>query len=85
MPNCVICGEQSDRWCGKCGRDICLPDTRYYVDEANIAITRNALPECTICSPPKFPRPYTWTRAVAQGEWELDWFPPGQEPLVRRP
>jgi hypothetical protein len=70
MATCWICGNKPDRRCGKCGADICPTDTRYYVDEANIAITRNAIPECAMCFPPRFPRPYTWVRAVAQGEWE---------------
>jgi hypothetical protein len=80
---CRVCGEPAKQRCYKCAAEICHADTRFYVDEANIAITRNAPPECSMCFPPKFPRPYTWARAIAQDE--ADWFPPGREPLVPRP
>jgi hypothetical protein len=73
MATCWTCGNPAAKRCGKCAADICLTDTRYYVDEANIAITMNAIPECVMCSPPTYPRPYTLVRAVAQGEWEPDW------------
>lgn len=82
---CWICGDPGTTRCSICGATMCLADTRYYVDEANIAITRSAKPECSMCHPPTFPRPYSYVRALERGEWEPDWFPIGQEPRVERP
>lgn len=68
---CRICGGTAKDRCHKCGADICLIDTRFYVDEANIAITRSAQAECSRCAPPKYPRPYEYARAIERGEWDL--------------
>lgn len=68
---CWVCGDPAKARCHKCGADVCPTDTRFYVDEANRAITAAAKPECARCSPPKFPRPFSLARAVERGEWEL--------------
>ena len=69
--HCRVCGDKAITRCHKCTADVCATDTRFYVDEANIAITRSAKPECSRCSPPQFPRPYELVRAIERGEWDL--------------
>jgi ribosomal protein L37E len=82
---CRICGFPAKLRCYKCGADVCDADGRYYFDGNNKAVSENAKPECPMCFPPTYPRPYSWVRALERGEAELDWFPPGSEPLVPRP
>ena len=39
---CVICGMNTAVKCKKCGKDFCLRHIYQYVDESNIAITKNS-------------------------------------------
>ena len=67
---CWICGEPAKTRCYKCGADTCETDTRFYHDDSNRAINASAKPQCTMCFPPKFPRPFTFVRALERGELE---------------
>ena len=69
--SCWVCGSTPASRCHKCGADICTEDTRYYHDDTNRAINASAKPECSMCFPPKFPRPFSFARAVERGEWEI--------------
>lgn len=51
-PVCVECGEKAvgeySGPCSVCKAPTCPRHTYYYVDESNIAVTRNALPKCLL-------------------------------------
>lgn len=72
MTSCLTCGAKATLTCHTCQSPICGNHSRYYVDESNEAITKSARPQCDRCAPPKFPRPYTLWRAVAQGEYDIE-------------
>lgn len=67
-----MCGDPAPMVCFRCGAPTCGSCAQFWVDESNIAITRNAKPECRTCRPPQHPRPYTLTRALAEDEFDLD-------------
>lgn len=46
---CVICGADTVVKCKKCGKDLCLGHIYQYVDESNIAITKNSPMLCAEC------------------------------------
>lgn len=69
--DCWVCGAPSKTACYRCGAKVCAEDTRYYFDDSNIAITQNAKPECSMCAPVKYPRPFAFARAVERGEWDV--------------
>ena len=46
---CEICGRYTVVKCSKCGKDVCLAHVYQYVDESNIAITRNLPMLCAEC------------------------------------
>lgn len=47
---CRDCPERANQKyggpCSKCGAPLCPKHAHFYVDEANIAISRSALPRC---------------------------------------
>ena len=68
---CWVCPERATKTCYKCSARVCPEHTRYYFDDSNIAITQNAKPECSMCFPPKYARPFAFARAVERGEWDV--------------
>lgn len=51
---CEICGRDTVVKCSKCGKNVCLRHIYQYVDESNIAITRNSPMLCAECYVEKY-------------------------------